>query len=689
MTANLPRPGKSSPLGATPTADGVNFSLYSKNATGVELLLFDTPEDTKPSATIEFDTKRNRTGHYWHILLPELRSGQLYAYRVHGPSDPPNGHRFNPQKVLLDPYAKCTTMANYQRNAAAGPGDNVAACLKGIVTGTRNYDWEGDVPLNRPFSQTIIYELHVGGFTRHPSSGVSEDKRGSYAGVIEKIPHLLNLGITAVELLPVFQFDPQDAPAGLSNYWGYCPISFFAPHAGYSSRRDRLGCLDEFRDMVKALHRAGIEVILDVVYNHTAEGPEDGPTLCFRGIDDSIYYMSRPGEKSRYANYTGCGNTLNTNHSVVRRLILDSIYYWTSTMHVDGFRFDLASILSRDEAGHPRANAPVLSDLESDPVLAGTKLIAEAWDLELYQLGNFAGGTWKEWNGNFRDDIRTFVRGDRGMAGRVANGVMGSPDLYGAGAQTAEQSVNFVTCHDGFTLNDLVSFDQKHNEANREENRDGLDNNRSWNCGREGPTSDPLIEKLRYRQIKNLFALVLLSAGTPMILMGDEMRRTQLGNNNAYCQDNPLTWLDWSLLKQNADLVRFVKLLIRFRANFERPRESENFSAPQLMRERQVQWHGVKPFQPDWGNDSHSLAFTRMGFRDAEQHLIILNSYWEPLEFELPSSLSGSAGWCRFLDTSLDSPFDVNEPTRAPLHSGASYAVGPRSIVVLICRKST
>ena len=417
-----------------------------------------------------------------------------------------------------------------------------------------------------------------------------------------------------MELLPVFQFDPQDAPSGLSNYWGYCPISFFAPHAGYSSRSDPLGCLDEFREMVKALHRAGIEVILDVVYNHTAEGPEDGPTLCYRGIDNATYYMTDANDKSRYANYTECGNTLNANHSIVRRMILDSVHYWVSTMHVDGFRFDLASILSRDEAGRPSRNTPILSDLESDPILAGTKLIAEAWDLELYQVGNFASGAWMEWNGVFRDDVRSFVRGDSGTVRHLASRLMGSPDLYGdTGQQTAEQSVNFVSCHDGFTLNDLVSYDRKHNEANQEENRDGSDNNRSWNCGVEGPIDDPAIERLRNRQVKNMLAIVLLSAGTPMIMMGDEVRRTQRGNNNGYCQDNALSWLDWSFLEKHADVLRFANHLVRFRMNFERSREAETFTLADLMRRRQIQWHGVKPLQPDWGENSHILAFTRMG----------------------------------------------------------------------------
>ena len=388
--------------------------------------------------------------------------------------------------------------------------------------------------------------------------------RGTYAGLIEKIPYLQQLGVTAVELLPVFQFDAQAVPPGHGrvNYWGYQPVSYFAPHQAYSSRRDPLGAVDEFRDMVKALHRAGIEVILDVVFNHTAEGGADGPTQCFRGLDNRSYYiLQRDG--FTYADFTGCGNTLNANHPVVRRMIVDSLRYWVDEMHVDGFRFDLASILSRDASGHPMPNPPVLWDIESEPALAGTKLIAEAWDAAgLYQVGSFIGDAWKEWNGHFRDDVRSFFRGEEGTVRRLADRMLGSPDVYGHKGREAEASVNFVTCHDGFSLNDLVSYDRKHNEANGENNRDGADDNRSWNCGVEGPTDDAVIEALRNRQVKNFMTVTLLSLGMPMILMGDEVRRTQGGNNNAYCHDNEANWFDWALVTKHADVHRFVRLLI-------------------------------------------------------------------------------------------------------------------------------
>ena len=559
-SASVPTRGISFPLGATVHPDGVNFSVYSKGSEVVELLLFNAPDDPKPGRIIEMDRRINRTYYYWHVFVPGIRAGQIYAFRARGPFDPARGHRFDPEKVLLDPYGRCIGLpAVYSRDAARVRGDNAEYAMKSVVTDPGSYDWEGDAPPRTTYARTIIYELHVGGFTRHPGSGVTPAKRGTYAGLIEKIPYLKDLGISAVELLPVFAFDEQAAPPGIRNYWGYQPVSFFAPHPGFSSLKDPLGALDEFRDMVKAFHRAGIEVILDVVYNHTAEGGADGPTFSFRGLSNEAYYILQP-DKALYADYTGCGNTMNANEPVCRRIILDSLRYWVQEMHVDGFRFDLASILSRDKDGRPMLSPPVLWDIESDPVLANVKLIAEAWDAGgLYQVGDFVGDSWKEWNGRFRDDIRAFVKGDNGMASAVAHRLTGSPDIYRHEEREPEQSVNFITCHDGFTLNDLVSYNTKHNEANGEENRDGSDSNLSWNCGAEGPSRDPEIERLRKRQIKNFFALTLLSVGTPMLLMGDEVRRTQMGNNNAYCQDNEISWYDWGLMATHADIHRFVK----------------------------------------------------------------------------------------------------------------------------------
>ena len=648
-------------------------------------MFFDHEDDARPSRVIPIEPCTNRTYHYWHVFVPGTPPGQIYAYRVYGPLEPANGLRFRPAKILLDPYSREVVVPHaYSREAACAEGDNASTAMKSVVVDPSAYDWEGDVPLKTPSSRSIIYEMHVKGFTRHPNSELPENLRGTFAGLIEKIAYLQDLGITAVELLPVFQFDSQDCPPGLVNYWGYAPISFFAPHRAYSSRQEPEGPTNEFRDMVKALHRAGIEVILDVVYNHTAEGGQDGPTLCFRGFANSTYYILEE-DRSRYANFSGCGNTLNANHPVVRRMILDSLRYWVTEMHVDGFRFDLASILSRDTNGQIMAAPPILWDLESDPALAGTKLIAEAWDAAgLYQVGSFIGDSWKEWNGRFRDDVRSFFRGENGMVGRVADRFVGSPDIYRHKQREAEQSVNFVTCHDGFTLNDLVSYNRKHNEANGESNRDGSDDNRSWNCGAEGPTDDSAIEKLRTRQTKNFLTVTMLSLGMPMILMGDEVRRTQNGNNNSYCHDHDGNWFDWGLLEKHAELHRFVKLLIARRLLRDIQMERERKSLDDLMREARTAWHGVKLLQPDWSDWSHSLAFGAELTREKLLLHIIMNAYWGPLEFELPplSERRGSA-WRRWIDTALDPPCDIVEWKNAPGIAGTTYKAEPRSVVVL------
>ncbi|HVS40252.1 MAG TPA: glycogen debranching protein GlgX [Gemmataceae bacterium] len=676
-------PGRSSPLGATVVERGANFSLFSRTAAGVELLFFEGEEDARPSRVLQLDPAANRTYHYWHVFVPGVRPGQLYGYRVQGPPAPERGWRFDPAKVLLDPYGRgVATPKSYDRDAARRPGDNAGTAMKSVVVDPTAYDWEGDAPLCRPSARTVIYEMHVRGFTRHPSSGVSEKTRGTYAGLIEKIPYLQQLSVSAVELLPVFHFDAQDCPPGQVNYWGYAPVSFFAPHPAYSSRRDPLGPVDEFRDMVKALHRAGIEVILDVVYNHTAEGDERGPTLCLRGVDNPTYYILEEGG-SRYANYSGCGNTLNANHPVVRRMIVDSLRCWVEEMHVDGFRFDLASILSRDATGHPLPNPPVLWDIESEPVLAGTKLIAEAWDAAgLYHVGRFIGDAWKEWNGRFRDDVRDFFRGEPGSVRRVADRMIGSPEIYGHKQREAEQSVNFTTCHDGFTLNDLVSYNHKHNEVNGEGNRDGCDDNRSWNCGVEGPTDDPEVEKLRNRQVKNYLTVTLLSLGVPMILMGDEVRHTQHGNNNAYCQDNELTWFDWTRIEKHADVLRFVTLLIARRLWRDVEHERQRVSLLSLIGSANHAWHGRKLHEPDWSDGSHSVAFAAELRREGLRFHLFLNAYWEPLDFELPAPANGSA-WRRWIDTGLDSPQDIVPWKTAPTVSGAVYRAAPRSVVML------
>jgi isoamylase len=465
-------PGTSYPLGATLHHDGVNFCLFSRNAYAVELLLFDHVDDPRPARTIDLDPQKNRTFHYWHVFVKHLQEGQLYGYRVFGPYAPYLGHRFDGNKVLLDPYTRAVAMGkHYSRAAAMRPGDNVAQCLKSVVVGRDTYDWEEDSPIHRPFAKTVIYEMHVGGFTQHPNSGLPAHLRGTYRGLIEKIPYLQSLGITAVELLPVQHFDPQDARPGLTNYWGYSPLAFFAPYSGYSSVSDPIGVINEFKDMVKALHRAGIEVILDVVFNHSAEGDQHGPTFSFKGLENSVYYIL---DGMGYKNYSGCGNTIKTNHGIVQRLILDCLRYWVSEMHIDGFRFDLASVFSRGETGQILKNPPILWAIEFEPVLAGVKLIAEAWDAGgLYQVGSFVGERFTEWNGPYRDDVRRFVKGDDGVIEQFASRILASPDIYRQPDREPNRSIHFVTCHDGFTLNDLVSYNQKHNYDNLEDNTDG------------------------------------------------------------------------------------------------------------------------------------------------------------------------------------------------------------------------
>jgi isoamylase len=680
------QPGNSYPLGATVYDHGVNFCLYSKNATGIDLLLFDSPEAPYPSHTIHLNPQHHRSFHYWHVFVGGLQAGQIYAYRAAGPYLPSKGLRFDPTKVLIDPYT-CAVVgqAHYDRQAACEPGENCPHALRGVVNDRRAYDWEGDIPLEIPYASSVIYEMHVGGFTRHPSSGVAPEKRGTFAGVIEKIPYLKSLGITAVELLPIHEFDTSDAPPGLSNYWGYSTLAFFAPHRAYSSRKDPLGPVDEFRDMVKALHQAGIEVILDVVFNHSAEGDERGPTLSFRGLDNLVYYILDEDDPAHYANYSGCGNTLKANHSVMGRLILDCLRYWVSEMHVDGFRFDLASVMARDKDGKPLIDPPILWSIESDPILARTKLIAEAWDAAgLYQVGSFIGDRFSEWNGPFRDDVRQFIKGDNGAVGTLAARILASPDIFDQPDRETNRSINFVTCHDGFTLQDVVAYNTKHNGANCEQNRDGSDANFSWNCGVEGSTDDPAILALRQRQMKNLITALFMAQGTPMLLMGDELGRTQQGNNNAYCQDGPLSWLDWSLLEDNQGLWRFTQQAIALTQSLKLFQQTQWLTVTErFVNGPHIIWHGVNLGRPDWSEQSHSLAFTLHHPAAGEELHVILNAYWQPLIFALPTTPPQTC-WHRIIDTALPSPQDITLPNDSrPLTQG-HYRVEARTAVVLM-----
>ena len=620
--------GTALPLGATLVEDGINFAVFSKHATHAWLSLF-RPGSEEPFHEIALDAAANRTGHIWHIWISGLPRDVLYAWRMDmRPNPNPAIHRFDPAVYLLDPYAKVL---------AGGEQWGVPSQRRCGIPRDR-FDWLGDQPLNTPLAETVIYELHVRAYTRHPSSGVSAP--GTYLGLAEKIPYLKELGVTAVELMPVYEFEEADTDRfnpmtgeRLFNLWGYHPIGFFAPNSTYGSRAEPGAAVTEFKEMVRAFHDAGIEVILDVVFNHTAEGDERGPTLSFRGLDNSVYYLL--DANGRYLNFSGCGNTLNCNHPVVRTLIGDCLHYWVMEMHVDGFRFDLASILGRGKTGEPLPDPPLLERLAYDPVLANTKLIAEAWDAAgLYQVGTFpAWGRWAEWNGHYRDDVRRFVRSDAGLVPVLAERLKGSPDLYARSGRQAQHSINFVTCHDGFTLADLVSYNQKHNEANGEDNRDGANENFSWNCGAEGPTDDPEILALRRRQARNFLILLFSSGGVPMLLAGDEFGRTQHGNNNAYCQDNEIGWVDWRLAEANRGLLEFVRRLIAFRRGrglFARIDWSPSPGGEQA----EIRFHGVRLHQPDWSHDSRSLAMEAVW--RGERIFLIANAYWEPLEFELP-----------------------------------------------------
>ncbi len=676
--------GNSYPLGATVYPDGVNFSLFSKNATSVELLLFDLRDHSKPTRVYTLDPKKNRTFYYWHCFVEGIGHGQLYGFRVYGPYDPHNGYLFDGQKVLLDPYTRAVVSDTYDRQAAIDPGDNCPVAMKSVVIDPAAYDWEGDRPLNVPYRRSVLYELHVGGFTKHPSSGVSEPFRGTYRGLVEKIPYLKKLGITAVELMPVQQFDPYSSPSNLPNYWGYSPVAMFAPHNGYCSCGDPTVLLNEFRDMVKALHRAGIEVILDVVFNHTAEDGHDGPTLSLRGLENRAYYMLGE-DKYEYKNYSGTGNTLSGNHSIVRYMIIDCLRHWVAEMHIDGFRFDLASVLSRDEYGQPLQSPPILWEIESDPVLAPTKIIAEAWDVDQYQLGNFVGDKWAEWNGKYRDDVRRFVKGDEGMMEAFTNRIRASPDLFVRPKRNPSRSINFVTCHDGFTLYDLVSYNEKHNEANKENNRDGTNVNYSWNCGVEGPTDDPKILALRKRQAKNFLTLLLASQGTPMLSMGDEVLRTQRGNNNAYCQDNEISWMNWDFNDDQKEMLQFVSEIVGLNLSTRFLQETQFWATNGFNKGSTISFHGTKLAEPDLSHHSHSIAFHLKNERYGTELYILVNMYWEPLVFDLPPlTRKMIPRWLRIIDTALAPPEDVCDPAHAPRVPDFHYEAQERSVVILL-----
>ena len=688
---NFPvEPGSPHPLGARVQKDGVNFSVYSQHATSVELYLFGDDAAVEPMQIIKLEPGLNRSFYFWHCFVRGLKPGTNYAYRVDGSRDVNAGHRFNPNKLLIDPYAFGNTTTLWDRIAACGPEDNQKKAMRSVVIDLQNYDWEGDQPLKRPMNESIIYEIHVGGFSKSPTSGVKSP--GKFLGIIEKIPYLKELGITAVELLPVMEFDMTEIlrtnPDGkkLTNFWGYSTVGFFSPNAAYCCQPTEGAHINEFRDMVKALHQAGVEVILDVVFNHTNEGNHQGPTISFKGLDNKVYYHRVYNNEQYYMDYSGCGNTLNCNHPLVEKFIQDCLEFWVRDMHVDGFRFDEGSILCRMPDGSPSPMAPALWNIELAEALADTKLIAEAWDAAgLYQIGSFPGFRWAEWNGRFRDEIRSFVLGQPGMVGAVATRLAGSADLYeGKGRQTVN-SINFITCHDGFTLNDLVSYNRKHNEANGENNQDGINDNLSWNYGWEGASTDSQLEAFRSRQCKNFVAILLLSQGVPMILGGDEIRRTQNGNNNAYCHDNEISWFNWNLTGTHADLLRFTQGMIAFRKRNRSLRRSAFFTGALNARGvKDIAWHGCQLNAPGWDDPSgRVLAFTLGSFTLGEPDIqVMLNMSDDALPFELPA-VSGQQ-WSRFVDTALAAPDDLMLAGQEVPIIGQAYLVSRHSIVILV-----
>jgi len=687
------------PFGAHASNDGVNFAIFSRYASRVRLEFFNHPEDAAPARTIDLDSARNRTGDVWHVWVKGIASGQLYAYRVDGPYEPNKGHRFNFTKLLLDPFATAISQlppwdfASALGYDPAAPGKDLtpskrynAKTMPKCVFVNDPFNWAGDQPLRHPWSKTVIYETHVRGFTIHPQSGVNHP--GTYRGLMEKIPYLKTLGVTAVELMPVQEFNensvtrrnPQTKQP-LKNYWGYDSVAYFAPKASYSSSGGLGQQKLEFKEMVQALHQAGIEVILDVVFNHTAEGNELGPTLCFRGMDNAIFY-SLAEDKRHYKDYAGTGNTVNANHPVVRDHILAALRYWTVEMHVDGFRFDEASVLGRDNTGKLLAQSPLLGRIAEDPILQDVKIIAEAWDAGgAYEVGSFSKRRWSEWNGHYRDEVRRFWRGDDGMLCPFAQRISGSADIYSRSGKGPECSINFITCHDGFTLNDLVSYNDKHNEANGENGQDGINANFSANYGAEGATKDTGIESVRKRQIKNFLLTLLVARGVPMLLGGDEFRRTQGGNNNAYCQDNETSWIDWTQLEPHREIYRFVQGMMAFR------RAHPVLSKEQFYTDAEIQWFGPSGGLPNWTGPKEKHFACLIHEEESRALYLMFNAGADAVDFHLPSA-THETQWHQAVDTSGQTPRDWFAAGKEPLLTyPQTYLLNPRSSAILLARK--
>jgi isoamylase len=690
------RAGDPLPWGAHQRGDGVNFAVFSRHATRIRLELYQNPDDRSPAKIIDLDPVHHRTGDVWHVWVRGIPSGQLYGYRIEGPYLPQEGHRFNPHKLLLDPFARAIAgVENWDFTAARGYDssssqkdlsistmDDAGTTPKCIVT-QDHFDWEMDSLPKQPASDMVIYETHVRGFTIHPSSGVAHP--GTFRSLTEKIPYLKDLGVTAIELMPVTEFNENESIGvnpitgkKLKNYWGYNPAAFFAPKQSYSLGGARRRQTLEFREMVKAFHRAGIEVILDIVLNHTAEGNELGPTISLRGIENSIFYMLQENGRRYYKDFTGVGNTLNANHPIVSQFVMSVLRHWVMHMHVDGFRFDLASVLGRDEHGNILRNAPLLESIAEDPILRDVKLIAEAWDAGgAYQVGSFSTRRWTEWNGRFRDDVRRFWIGDAGMMGLFANRIGGSSDLYQRSGKGPASSLNFVTSHDGFTLNDLVSYKQKHNDENGDSNRDGTDANYSDNCGVEGPSDDPAVENMRIRLIKAFLLTLFISRGVPMLLGGDEFRRTQRGNNNAYCQDNEVSWFDWRLVEKHKEIRRFTRGMIAFRRAHSALRREVFYT------DADIKWFATNGAAPDWKDQGQrSFACLILGRKEPDLFLMF-NADTKSVDFSIPA-LPGKI-WRLAVDTSRTAPDDLYEAGKEPsMQDQINFRVEPRSGAILL-----
>jgi isoamylase len=684
------RRGSRFPPGATATAEGVNFCVFSRHATRMELLLYASVQSPEPFEVIELSPQHNRSYSFWHVFVEGIGPGTYYTWRADGPNDTrASGRRFHPRKELLDPWARGVSDAMWERRLASDPQHDGHRGLRGIVTPHLPRQHRRFVP--RPLDGAVIYELHVGGFTRHPSSAVAHP--GTFAGLIEKLPYLRELGVTHVELLPVMAFDEQDMPPvvaarGLRNYWGYCTHSFWSPHPRY--------CLDpehgaaEFRALTDALHAAGIGVLLDVSFNHTAEGGVGGPVINFKGLANEFAYHLDAADRNRYRDYTGCGNTVNCNHPLVTAFIVHCLEYWVEELGVDGFRFDLASVFARGQDGALMTDPPLPWAIEYSRVLAPVPLIAEAWDAGgLYHVGGFPGMAWAEWNGRYRDVMRRFVRGDPGLAGEVATRIAGSSDLYREDGRLPANSINFVTCHDGFTLHDLVSYGGKHNEANGEDNRDGTDDNASWNCGVEGETDDPAVNRLRLRQARNHMALLLLSRGVPLLLAGDEVLRSQRGNNNAWCQDNALSWLDWNLSDTSRDMLRFTREAIALRRRHPSLGANRFFEGRPLPGRDlpDISWHGIALDEAPWQTgDGRLLRFTVAGLSEEEEDLhVILNMSGRAVELALP--VIPGRRWYLAMDTTRAAPADIVPRERQRPRRKTGCVAAAHSVVVLEARR--